>query len=1226
MNDYAGDAGRLLADRYRLPRPLSDEFELAETVAYDTASGQRVLVRQVPLPEVVEGEVVEDGDPGGYGAASGGRPGGGPGRATRSPADPTVRRAVEAALAASRIPDHPRLDQVFDVFVEGDGLWIVSELVPARPLSALLADRPLSAHRAAEIAADLLAALRTVHGHGWTHRNITARTVLICEDGRALLSGLAVGAAQEALCGYDPFPPGPASASASGEGPGDGSGDAGGSGGPAGAGGANGATGAGAAAQVPPALRGPVPPVEAARPVPPGGRVPGVPGVGTAVPPGVPVPPGAARAALAEARDEERAGVRGQDPDSYPYGTEAPGAPWTGGRESRDPATWTGEALPDGFQARQDERAARGGYGEYAPYRDHPVRPGVDDGAGQWDDEPSYSHDDGYEDGYEGEEAAGERRGRGIFGFEGLPPDEPDERDGAYEPEAEWEEAPGGRGQTGPPETGASASAPSPQPPPPHGAGHPGQGGGPVRHGYGHGGATESTSASPAHVRAARRGAIAAYRAGARRAVEARESDRRAADRAGRGGGAGEWWSTAPERALPDRTPPSGPAPAPDDDVRWLPPAGDEVSPTSLPGARHGTSHPVRATWRTADSHSPAPEPHTAPDAAPAPAPSPDPAPVEPEPEDDASRPWGGADGADEGRYRGPATALAAERARQARMTVVGPVTERWAPEQAGPVYENWRLAPPVGPAADLWALGVLLFRAVQGHAPYPEDSAAELAQMVCSEPPAFAEDCGPLRPVVESLMRQDPTERPDFEELRGWLRSLTRSAPEPDVGRRTLLGPPSLDSGASSDPRRLPIVRRRGWLVRRRKADRRLLGAAGAERHRHKKSREKSAERREQRARRERRTGSGTRRVHEMPPVPPARETPSAYEMPPARVRSTDRDMPPSPDRAERAERQSHHVPPAREDARSHEATPFREPPLRDLPPPREAPVHDERPYDAQPYAPLYEVPVDDGPVRQRQQRPKEKKRARQPRTGSPRSLGRLLLGLVLFALTAAVLFAMWFMPKGEGGGATQQKGSVEAPGGQEEGDQGDKGQDADKGGSKGEGEDKNPPNTEAPQTTAPPAERVPEGYKLSKDPAGFQIAVPEEWDRRSTNGRGQVRYNGGQVEMVIVNGRDTTKKYGKDPSAYQSDDEPELAAYRSSDWATTSGLRRIDVGDTAMAEGTFGWRDSGRQVYARNRAMILDGRYHVLLVMGSENKKKEIDRTFEAVADTYRVTARSR
>ena len=116
-------------------------------------------------------------------------------------------------------------------------------------------------------------------------------------------------------------------------------------------------------------------------------------------------------------------------------------------------------------------------------------------------------------------------------------------------------------------------------------------------------------------------------------------------------------------------------------------------------------------------------------------------------------------------------------------MAVVGPVTERWAPEQAGPVHENWQLAAPIGPATDLWALGALLFRAVQGHAPYPEENTAELVQLVCAEPPAFAEECGPLRPVVESLLRQDPTERLDFEELRGWLRSLVRSAPEPEAG-----------------------------------------------------------------------------------------------------------------------------------------------------------------------------------------------------------------------------------------------------------------------------------------------------------------------------------------------------------------------------------------------------------------------------------------------------------
>src|ERR671929_120660 len=50
VEDYAG---RVLADRYRLPRPPADEYELVETRAFDTYSGQEVLVRQVLLPEVV---------------------------------------------------------------------------------------------------------------------------------------------------------------------------------------------------------------------------------------------------------------------------------------------------------------------------------------------------------------------------------------------------------------------------------------------------------------------------------------------------------------------------------------------------------------------------------------------------------------------------------------------------------------------------------------------------------------------------------------------------------------------------------------------------------------------------------------------------------------------------------------------------------------------------------------------------------------------------------------------------------------------------------------------------------------------------------------------------------------------------------------------------------------------------------------------------------------------
>ncbi|KKZ73123.1 protein kinase, partial [Streptomyces showdoensis] len=191
MDDYAG---RVLADRYRLPLPPADAYDLVETRAFDTYSGQEVRIRQVPLPEVVDAELVGD------------EPYTAPGRATRRPADPGVRRALEAAQAAAQIPDHPRLDQVFDVFAEAGSLWIVSEFVAATPLSELLAEAPLSPYRAAEIGSDLLTALRALHAHGWTHRNVTPRTVLVCEDGRVVLTGLAAGAAEEALCGYAPVP------------------------------------------------------------------------------------------------------------------------------------------------------------------------------------------------------------------------------------------------------------------------------------------------------------------------------------------------------------------------------------------------------------------------------------------------------------------------------------------------------------------------------------------------------------------------------------------------------------------------------------------------------------------------------------------------------------------------------------------------------------------------------------------------------------------------------------------------------------------------------------------------------------------------------------------------------------------------------------------------------------------------------------------------------------
>ncbi|MFF6949864.1 protein kinase [Streptomyces iakyrus] len=837
MDDYAG---RVLADRYRLPLPPSDEYELTETRAFDTYSGQEVLVRQVPLPEVVEAEVLDaEGLPDGFTARDGGarRPGARAG--TRRPTDPVVRRAVEAAQAAAAIPDHPRLDQVFDVFAEGGSLWIVSELVAARPLAALLAEKPLTPYRAAEVASDVLMALRVLHAHGWVHRNITARTVLVCDDGRVMLTGLAVGAAEEALCGYDPVPEPPFEESGR---PGHegGAGPVNGAGGPGGPGPAGGIGGAG--------------------------------------------DPEAARRAAIEAREER--------------GLPSAGGETTGG----------GPVVParGAVEESGDPRAARAG--AIAAYR-------------------------------AGARAAARVQEAQQGGRAALP---------GARPAPDGGTAPYGNGSAHSPYIPGQGTAPGAVPP------------GRIADPYGVGGHPRTTA-----------------------------------------------WHGATPRGT------TGGTPVPQSrEQAALPPAPDT--------AAHG--EPTR--WDDLVADTPAPR-------------------------------------------RGPATALAAERARQARMAVVGPVTERWAPEQAGPVHENWQLAAPIGPATDLWALGALLFRAVQGHAPYPEESTAELVQMVCAEPPAYAEECGPLRPVVESLLRQDPTERLDFEEVRGWLRSLVRSAPEPEAGVHVVPAPPV-------DARRLPVVRRRGELVRRRKA------GLPAHHGRHKRARKES---------------------------------------------------------------------------------------------------------------------------------------------GSPHRLGRTLLVLVLLAMAAAIAYAMLFMPKSgtDGSDGTDRTGAAGEVSRAPEPDASSEPR-PDQTSPEPEKSPKSSAGTTETQTTGPD---VADGFTLRKDAAGFQVAVAKGWDRTPRSGSGQVVYSKGDFELIVVAGRDSASQYGDDPMAYQRERERELQPYRDSSWATSTGLKTIEVGGRTMAEGQFTWTGGdGGELYVRNLAMLVDGRYHVVQVRGPESERDEVTRLYEQAAATYKVT----
>ncbi|MFB7472113.1 hypothetical protein [Kitasatospora sp. NPDC056184] len=164
--------GQVLAGRYR----LIDRPGAPSAFAVDERSGEVVRLRAWELPARLTVGQEDDAEP-----VRGER---------------LVRRVAEVGAAA---PRHPRLLQGAGAFVEGDLLRTVEEGPAGRPLAEVLADGPLPPYRAAEVAADLAAALRALHDVGLAHGNLTADSVLVCEDGAALLGGLLPGVAEEVL-------------------------------------------------------------------------------------------------------------------------------------------------------------------------------------------------------------------------------------------------------------------------------------------------------------------------------------------------------------------------------------------------------------------------------------------------------------------------------------------------------------------------------------------------------------------------------------------------------------------------------------------------------------------------------------------------------------------------------------------------------------------------------------------------------------------------------------------------------------------------------------------------------------------------------------------------------------------------------------------------------------------------------------------------------------------
>ncbi|MGW0103545.1 serine/threonine-protein kinase, partial [Nocardia sp. NPDC003354] len=158
------DGERVIAGRYRLLSPLGEGGMGTVWRARDELLRREVAVKEVRAPAGLPQTDV--------------------GR--------MYARLEREAWAAARI-SHPNVVTVYDVATDGGRPWIVMELLDARSLADMvIEDGPVAPRAVAKIGIALLGALEVAHAIGVLHRDVKPANVLICSDGRCVLTDFGV--------------------------------------------------------------------------------------------------------------------------------------------------------------------------------------------------------------------------------------------------------------------------------------------------------------------------------------------------------------------------------------------------------------------------------------------------------------------------------------------------------------------------------------------------------------------------------------------------------------------------------------------------------------------------------------------------------------------------------------------------------------------------------------------------------------------------------------------------------------------------------------------------------------------------------------------------------------------------------------------------------------------------------------------------------------------------